>query len=467
MLRRIAGAFEADRERRRELEQEIFLSVWKAIPKYKGEAPIRAFIARVAHNRAITHVAKEASEPRRSPLDETAPSAEPSPLEAAQDRERRDQLDNAVRALPLALRQPTLLTLEVFTPAQIADILGMNANTTEAQPPGATMTPHDDEWADLSAAWTRPRPDQTRWDAALVRTVERRAALAKLNFAFEIAGALVVAAVMIWALNRGLAPSVAACAFVFALFAVLMTLWSRRGDPGLLTDTPEAVLMSAIGQARIGYRWALSGIAISLAGMAFIIAMVQLEPSDAHPKGSLLTASLGVLIICIGFYARHALRSRRRLKAHQDALEALNASERFNLRLIRAPFKHDQSARFKPAAFDQALERLLSEAFAIGWIQEGQIKSLPRRPWPHSEVNRTASVDPCLAEKTKGFGILSDRATRTVIGFDKEAEDSATTNRLKAKGPRARVQINDASLGKSLPPRSVLKDIEQSLASAI
>lgn len=189
------------------------------------------------------------------------------------------------------------------------------------------MTPHDDEWADLSAAWTRPRPDQTRWDAALVRTVERRAALAKLNFAFEIAGALVVTAVMIWALNRGLAPSVAACAFVFALFAVLMTLWSRRGDPGLLTDTPEAVLMSAIGQARIGYRWALSGIAISLAGMAFIIAMVQLEPSDAHPKGSLLTASLGVLIICIGFYARHALRSRRRLKAHQDALEALNASE--------------------------------------------------------------------------------------------------------------------------------------------
>lgn len=129
MLRRIAGAFEADRERRRELEQEIFLSVWKAIPKYKGEAPIRAFIARVAHNRALTHVAKEASEPRRSPLDETAPSAEPSPLEAAQDRERRDQLDNAVRALPLALRQPTLLTLEGFTPAQIADILGMNANT--------------------------------------------------------------------------------------------------------------------------------------------------------------------------------------------------------------------------------------------------------------------------------------------------------------------------------------------------
>ena len=52
MLRRIAGSYEADPERRRELEQDILLAVWRALPRFRGEAPVRAFLARVAHNRA-------------------------------------------------------------------------------------------------------------------------------------------------------------------------------------------------------------------------------------------------------------------------------------------------------------------------------------------------------------------------------------------------------------------------------
>lgn len=33
-----------------------------------------------------------------------------------------------MRALPLSLRQPALLTLEGFSPAEIAEMLGLNAN---------------------------------------------------------------------------------------------------------------------------------------------------------------------------------------------------------------------------------------------------------------------------------------------------------------------------------------------------
>mgnify|MGYP003342920785 CR=1 FL=1 len=58
MLRRIASAYEADRERRRELEQDILLAVWRALPKHRGDAPLRHFIARVAHNRAVTQLAQ-------------------------------------------------------------------------------------------------------------------------------------------------------------------------------------------------------------------------------------------------------------------------------------------------------------------------------------------------------------------------------------------------------------------------
>lgn len=128
MLRRIASAYEAERERRRELEQEILLAVWRALPKHRGEAPLRAFIARVAHNRAVTHVAREAAEPRRQPLDDAAPSDAPTPHEAIESRDLHQRLEEAVRALPLSLRQPALLTLEGFAPAEIAQILGLNAN---------------------------------------------------------------------------------------------------------------------------------------------------------------------------------------------------------------------------------------------------------------------------------------------------------------------------------------------------
>ena len=129
MLRRIASAYEAGPERRHELEQDILLAVWRAMPRYRGEAPVRAFIARVAHNRAVTHVAREAAEPRRQPLDDETPSMAPTPHDALEALDLQDRLATAVRALPLSLRQPALLTLEGFTPAEIAPMLGLNANT--------------------------------------------------------------------------------------------------------------------------------------------------------------------------------------------------------------------------------------------------------------------------------------------------------------------------------------------------
>ncbi len=128
MLRRIAGSYEADPERRRELEQEILLAVWRALPRFRGEAPVKAFLARVAHNRAVTHVVREAAAPRRSPLDETLASADPSPHDRVEADDLRERLAAAVRALPLSLRQPASLTLEGFTPAEIAAMLGLNAN---------------------------------------------------------------------------------------------------------------------------------------------------------------------------------------------------------------------------------------------------------------------------------------------------------------------------------------------------
>lgn len=128
MIRRIAGSYEADPERRRELEQEMLLAIWRGLPSWRNEGPVRAFLARVAHNRALTHVSREAAAPRRSELDETLPCARPSPHERLEADDMREKLIEAVRTLPLSLRQPASLTLEGFSPAEIGEMMGLNAN---------------------------------------------------------------------------------------------------------------------------------------------------------------------------------------------------------------------------------------------------------------------------------------------------------------------------------------------------
>jgi RNA polymerase sigma factor (sigma-70 family) len=129
MLGRIAAAYEADPTLREELNQEILLAVWRALPAWRGDASVRTFAARIAHNRAVDHVARQVARPRSAVLDEAWPSPEASPLETLERRDTHARLLDAVRRLPLPLRQVTIQTLEGFTPAEIAEVLGVNANT--------------------------------------------------------------------------------------------------------------------------------------------------------------------------------------------------------------------------------------------------------------------------------------------------------------------------------------------------
>lgn len=189
------------------------------------------------------------------------------------------------------------------------------------------MTPSpqapSDDWTDLSRAWAAGAEDAPPLGRALIRALRRRDRLARLNFLFEIGGGLGVIGVMGWALWRGVALPVALAALGFAVFALLMTLWARRGVPDLVTDTPEAVLRSALGQARTGYRWALAGVAICFAGAVFLILMPWLAQPAAAERGPILAGAGLFLAAWFVFYLRHAHRCRRRMAAHQAALDAL------------------------------------------------------------------------------------------------------------------------------------------------
>lgn len=125
MVARIAATYEADREKARELTQDIALALWRALPGFRGDGALKAFVARIAHNRAVSHVIRAKSEPRTAPLDDEIPSAAPLAEAEMIETDRRERLFAAVRALPIGYAQVISLGLEGFAPGDIAGLLGL------------------------------------------------------------------------------------------------------------------------------------------------------------------------------------------------------------------------------------------------------------------------------------------------------------------------------------------------------
>jgi RNA polymerase sigma-70 factor (ECF subfamily) len=129
MVARIAASYERDPHRAQDLVQEILFAVWKAMRSFRGEAALRTFVARIAHNRAISHVAQSVKRAPTMALDEGLPSSLDGPEQAAIQHDQQARLTAAVQGLPLAYRYPVTLMLEGFSPAEIAEILGLTPNS--------------------------------------------------------------------------------------------------------------------------------------------------------------------------------------------------------------------------------------------------------------------------------------------------------------------------------------------------
>jgi len=129
LLSRIAASYEADLALRDDLLQDMALALWRALPGWRGDAPLRAFVARVAHNRGATHVVGQMRRPAGSALNDDWVEPRHGPEGHAELEERRVRLQDAVRRLPLSLRQAVTLALEGFSHAEIADALGITANS--------------------------------------------------------------------------------------------------------------------------------------------------------------------------------------------------------------------------------------------------------------------------------------------------------------------------------------------------
>jgi len=128
MIWRIASSYERDRQICLELHQEILFAVWKALPRFKGNSKLTTFLARIAHNRSITHVTRESTKPYSVEFDNSYQSEDPTLYEITEANNRRDLLMNAIHRLPLGWRQVITLSLEGLTPREISLVLGVNPN---------------------------------------------------------------------------------------------------------------------------------------------------------------------------------------------------------------------------------------------------------------------------------------------------------------------------------------------------
>jgi RNA polymerase sigma-70 factor (ECF subfamily) len=128
-LQRLAFSYEFLPQAREDLLQEILLALWIALPRFRGESSLRTFVFRIAHNRALTHVWRR----KRTGIHEDPESLQladkrAGPEGTAIHNATQERLLQAIRELPLSLKQVMTLALEETSHAEIAEILGISEN---------------------------------------------------------------------------------------------------------------------------------------------------------------------------------------------------------------------------------------------------------------------------------------------------------------------------------------------------
>jgi RNA polymerase sigma-70 factor (ECF subfamily) len=131
-LVRLAGSYTDNASDRDDLFQDIALAIWQALPRFRGESSERTFIFRVAHNRAITRLAR-----RRLPTSPEGEAEVPDPSPTPEGRLSQIQSEGrllaAIHRLPIPYRQVVTLVLEDMSYAEIGDILGIAESNVGAR----------------------------------------------------------------------------------------------------------------------------------------------------------------------------------------------------------------------------------------------------------------------------------------------------------------------------------------------
>jgi RNA polymerase sigma factor (sigma-70 family) len=126
-LVRLARAYEADPDQRRDLLQDIHFALWRSFALFDGQCSLRTWIYRVAHNVGVSMRLRRKSL-RLASLEELVSSPSPDdPEEAVHAAHALARVEAMIHRLKPPDDQVMLLYLEDMDAAMIGDITGLSS----------------------------------------------------------------------------------------------------------------------------------------------------------------------------------------------------------------------------------------------------------------------------------------------------------------------------------------------------
>jgi RNA polymerase sigma-70 factor, ECF subfamily len=129
-LERLARAYEADADARRDLLQEIHIALWRSFAGFDNRCSLRTWVYRVAHNVAASHVDKQVRMRKLVlvSLDELGDRVdEKAGVAGAEQQHALGRLYAMIHELKPLDRQVMLAYLEGMDAASTAEITGLSA----------------------------------------------------------------------------------------------------------------------------------------------------------------------------------------------------------------------------------------------------------------------------------------------------------------------------------------------------
>jgi RNA polymerase sigma-70 factor, ECF subfamily len=136
-LWRVAGTHCHEAVSQQDLYQEILVALWRALPRFRGEASLKTFVFRVAYNRGATYRLREHRRRTRELrlgilVDDVVDSKAVVSNRIEADSAAR-RLRAVIADLPAHLADVAVLRLEGLAPDQISEVLGITTNNVNVR----------------------------------------------------------------------------------------------------------------------------------------------------------------------------------------------------------------------------------------------------------------------------------------------------------------------------------------------
>lgn len=124
---RIARSYAKSVAEREDLQQDIAMGLFRALPTFRGECSERTFVLRLAHNQALSTLTRRRARREDGEVPAELADLAPDPEVLAGLSQRMRAVFGAIHTLPWGQRQVLTLALEGLSHDEIGEVVGISA----------------------------------------------------------------------------------------------------------------------------------------------------------------------------------------------------------------------------------------------------------------------------------------------------------------------------------------------------